>query len=78
MEGLGFARWAFVRLAFSHLSGNRMPSFTFLTLFSFLLVNVCSLAARLLAGVQERTSTQKKNPKKGLRLLGAAPAQRLE
>lgn len=41
----GLRDWAFVWLAFPHLSGNRMFSFTFLTLFS-LLVNMCCLAAQ--------------------------------
>lgn len=78
MEGPQLARWAFVRLAFPHLSG--MPSFTFLTLFSFL-VNVQNLAARsatLCRHTGTHQYTEEKNPKKGLWLLGAAPAQRLE
>lgn len=66
----GFARWAFVRPAFPHLSGNRTPPsfFTFFALFSLLLVNVCSLVSTTRRGSSPGYSNApahiRKTPKK--------------
>lgn len=79
MEGAWFARLGLCPASLASPLGQ--PHAFFYFPYSFLLAGEYvqpRSAAQLLAGVQESTSTQKKNPKKGLWLLGAASAQRLE